>query len=475
MSFVGNRQQVESYKTEAVPQSLQGNDSPASMKGRVTQVSVPSATGNQNASGKLRFVLPNNNVSISRRSMFIKARCSVAYTATLPTHTGPNTSIWFKGPGFSNLGGYAGNFGNNSTATNSAITNIAQQLSNAYSLIQRSTIYSGSKVVDMIDYVCDLMSGLILPHATNINWIQNDGTILLGISQSPFNSTSVTTGGFVYWDLCIPVIHSCFNTERDFPAYLLSDSNPLSLEIDLTTFARALTYGSSAVPPVFDYTISRATLCYESVQLPREFIEAQRLATKNIPFVIPQLSYMINQMPISALTNYNCILKMSSLRAAYILPYNNTGYSAANPGIGNVGFGYQRLAGDVAVSTTSGDYTGTNIELICDGETINKINLDNPTISFAALKQALNGSITNYSSSSIANVVSYKVNYFAIGIDTTCFSDESTLMGGTPVNEVQIRLTNFITNATTGAYLANIIFAYDSLLVIKNGKVEIKR
>jgi hypothetical protein len=477
MSFAGNRQQVENYDTMAVPQSLQGNDSPMAMRGKVTQVSVPNLNGDQKSSGKLRFVLPNNNVSISRRSMFIRARCSVAFTATLPTQTGISSNIFFQGPGWigaeNNWNGLT--FDPSSNASNGLIIASGNpQFGNAYSLIQRSTVYSGSSVVDMIDYVCDLMSGLILPHCTSKNWIQNDGTLLLGITSNAMKSTTLTTGGFVYWDLCIPVPHSCLNSERDFPAYLLSDSNPLSLEIDLTPFNRAIGLGSTVTPNPVDYTISRAALCYEAVELPREFIEAQRLQTKKIPFVIPQLSYMINLMPISALANYNVNLKLSSLRAAYILPYNNATYTSTWVGSNRV-FAYQRNGGDVAASSAVGDFSGSNAQLFVDGRCINQINLDNPTMTFVALKQALKGSITDYSSSSVANYVSYRINLFAIGIDATCFSDQSTIMGGTPVDQAQIVLTNFITNATTGAYLANIIFAYDSLLIFKNGKVEVKR
>jgi len=480
-SFLGNNQSVENYSTVAVPQSLQGNDSPMAVRGKVTQVSVPSANGDAKSSGKLRFILPNNNVSISRRSMFIRARCSVSFNATLPDLTGTSSAIWFQGPGpVTGQNGAIYNTGttNDGTANDSSFLYNIAALSNAYSLIQRSTIYSGSAVVDMIDYVCDLMSGLILPHSTNQNWIASDGQALLAICSPPMKSTTLTTGGFVYWDLCIPVPNSCFNTERDFPAYLLSDTNPLSLEVDLTTFARAIAYGSSVQsrpPNPLDFTLSRVALCYEAIELPREFIEAQRLQTKKIPFVIPQLSYMINQMPISALVNYNVNLKLSSLRAAYILPYNNATYTSNFPNNAR-SFAYQRNATDVAPSQVTGIYDGTNVQLFIDGRCVNQVNLDNPTMTFVALKQALKGSITDYtSSSSYANLQRYKHNYFAIGIDTTCFSDESTVMGGTPVDQAQIVLTNMVRDATVGTYLANIIFAYDSLIIFKNGKITTKR
>jgi hypothetical protein len=348
------------------------------------------------------------------------------------------------------------------------------QLGNAYSLLQCSTVYAGSKAIDRIDYLCDFMSGLILPHNTNTGWIQGDGNVMLGIGTPPVLSTTATTGGFIYWDLAIPIPHSCFNTERDFPNFMLSTSNPLSIEIDLTPINRAIAYGSvvttNGAPS--DYTLSRIALCYESVELPREFVEAQRASTTS--FIIPQLSYLITQMPISQLANYNATLNMSSLRAMYILPSNRATY--VSQFVVATSFNYVRNAGDVAALTATGEYSGTNAQLYLDNELVNQTNLDSPVMTYVALKQALSGSITNYTNTSLAAMnYQYKNCYFAIGIDTTNFGDQSTVMGGTPVNKAQILLTNFITNATTGTYLANCIFAYDSLLIFKNGKIDVRK
>lgn len=477
MSFAGNRQQVESYKTEAVPQSLQGNDSPASMKGRVRQVAVPSTTSDQRSNGKLKFVLPNNNVAISRSSMFLKARVSVSFTTTLPGQGAIASSIWFQGPGPSNVtGGNLQGYAQNSSPNN--ISTISMPIiGNAYSLIQRSTLYCGSEVVDRIDYVCDLMSGLILPHATSTDWVVGDGSSLLAILTPPYRSTTLSVGGYIYWDVCIPITHSCLNSENNFPLYLLSDENPLSLEIDLTSFNRAIGYGTTTATygPILEYTLSKVALSYQSIELPNEFIQSQRLATKKIPFVIPQLSYMINLMPISALSNYNCVLKMSSLRGVYILPFNGANYVSTYANNATV-FAYTRNANDNLTSGVFGGsgFDGTNVQLYCDGELINKINLDNPVLTFVELKQALKNSITSYSGPSLGNSVVYKLCYYAIGINTTLFSDGSTIMNGTPVNEAQIVLTNMFSSSTS-AYLANIIFAYDSLIIIKNGKITTKR
>jgi hypothetical protein len=448
------------------------------MRGKVKQVSIPSANGNQTASGKLRFVIPNNNDSITRRSMFLRARCSVNYKATLPGSSNANSSVFFKGPGLSSGAFYDSSNALLPQATSSAAYSSGDsfpQLSNAYSLIQCSTVYSGSTVIDRIDFLCDLMSGIILPHCTNPLWILNEGGILLGCVAPAMCSTSVTTGGFVYWDLAIPITHPCFNSERgDFPNFLLDSNNLLAIDIDLTSLNRALYIGPSAVTnAILDYNISNAHLCYESVELPREFIEGQRLATKKTPFVISQLSYLINQMPMTAAANYNVALNMSSLRAAYILPSNTSSYTYNWTAIAS--FQYQRNAGDVPIGQGTGNYVGTNAQLFIDQQVVNKINLDNPTMTFVALKQALKNTITDYTTCTLGGLTLYKLCYFAIGIDTTNFSCSSTIMGGTPVKDAQIVLTNFITNATTGTYLTNIIFAYDSLLIFKNGKITVKR
>jgi hypothetical protein len=226
---------------------------------------------------------------------------------------------------------------------------------------------------------------------------------------------------------------------------------------------------TGTTPTTSNFTLTQASLCYEAVDLPGEFVDSMRMRVKSNPFVIPQLSYIITQLPLSALASYTCGLNVSSLRAAYVVPFSAASYST-DP---TVIFSYNRAgAADVAITATGGNYTGTNAQLFCDGRLVNSVNLDNPAMTFAALKQALCGSITNALVPSIASRETYKQSYFAIGIDATAFSDQSTVLGGTPCSQATISLTNFQANPT---FLATVIFAYDSLLVIKDGVVEIKR
>lgn len=466
-SFLGNRQETNSYETVAAPASLDSNDSPQAMKGSVRQVAVASSSGDQQSSGLVVFSISAANASITRRSMFIRARVQVAYSATLPDYSTTALTTAFQGPGV-----LVAPETMSTTGSALAVTGVAcvQQLANAYSIVQRSTLYSGGAVLDQINFLCDVMSGLVLPHSTNRDWLTTDGANLIAVAQRAIPSTSATTGGNLYWDICLPVPHSCFNSERDFPLYLLGPGTPLSLQVDLTPITRALKLSTGTTPTNANFTLSQASLCYEAVDLPGEFVDSMRMRVKSSPFIIPQLSYIVTQLPLSALSSYTCGLNVSSLRAAYVVPFSAATYST-DP---TVIFSYNRAgANDVTpITATAGNYTGTNIQLFCDGRLINSVNLDNPAMSFAALKQALNGSITNALVPSIASRETYKQSYFAIGVDATAFSDQSTVLGGTPCSQATIALTNWQANPT---FLATVIYSYDSLLVIKDGVVEIKR
>jgi hypothetical protein len=313
------------------------------------------------------------------------------------------------------------------------------------------------------------MSGLILPHATNRDWLTTDGANLIAVAQRALPSVTVTTGGNLYWDICLPVPHSCFNSERDFPLYLLGPGTPLSLQVDLSAITRALKLSTGTAPTSSNFTLSQASLVYEAVDLPGEFVDSMRMRVKSSPFIIPQLSYIVTQLPLSALASYTCGLNVSSLRAAYVVPFGAASYST-DP---TVIFSYNRAgAQDVGITATAGVYATTNVQLFCDGRLINSVNLDNPAMTFAALKQALNGSISNALVPSIASRETYKQSYFAVGVDATAFGDQSTVLGGTPCSQATVSLTNFQQNPT---FLATVIFAYDSLIVIKDGVLEVKR
>lgn len=465
MSFLGNHQETNSYQTVAAPQSLDSNDSPQSMKGSVRQVSVASSSGDQQSSGLLVFNVAAANASITRKSMFIRARVQVPYTNTVADYSTAALTTAFQGPGVLVTAETMATTGSALAVTGAAGI---QQLANAYSIVQRSTLYSGGAVLDQINFLCDLMSGLILPHQTNRDWLVTDGANLIALAQRAIPTTTLTAAT-LYYDICLPVPHACFNSERDFPLYLLGPGTPLSLQIDLTPITRAMKLSTGTTPTSSNFTLTQASLCYEAVDLPSEFVDSMRMRVKSNPFVIPQLSYIITQLPLSALASYTCGLNVSSLRAAYVIPFSAASYST-DP---TVIFSYTRSgAADVAITATGGNYTGTNAQLFCDGRLINSVNLDNVAMTFASLKQALNGTITNALVPSIASRETYKQSYFAIGIDATAFSDQSTVLGGTPCSQATITLTNWQANSS---FLATVIFAYDSLLVIKDGVVEIKR
>jgi len=463
-SFLGNRGEVHNYQTVMAPSSLDSNDSPQAMKGSVRQASIASSSGDQTAGGLVLFNIPAQNASITRRSMFIRARVQLAYTNTLPPYTSSSASTYFQGPGILVAADTMSTTGTALSQTGAYIP----QLSNAYAIAQRSTVFSGGQVLDQVNFLCDVMSGLILPHSTNRDWLTNDGANLIALAQIGIPQAT-TTNSTLYWDIALPVVHSMFNSERDFPLYLLGPGTPLSIQMDLTSITRALKLATSGVTVANNFTLTQASLCYEAVDLPGEFVDSMRSRIKSSPFVLPQLSYIVTQLPLSALASYTVGVNCSSIRAAYVVPFSANSYST-DP---TVAFNYNRAgATDVGITITAGNYTGTNWQVFADGRLVNSINCDNPAITFAELKQALNGSVSNPLLPSIATRETYKQCYFALGMDLTAFGDESCVLGGTPASQLTLSLSTWQGNPS---FLATVIIAYDSLLVFKDGIVEVKR
>lgn len=468
-SFLGNRGEVNSYQTVAAPASLASNDSPSSMKGSVRQASIASSSGDQSSGGLILFNIPAQNASITRKTMFVRARVQLAYSAALPTYTASANSTFFQGPGplvtCESLGGTA--YPTLPVYGGTQPVSVIPQLANAYALILRSTVFSGGQVLDQVNQCADFMSGLVLPHSTNRDWLTNDGTSLIAVAQCGIPQAA--TASNLYWDVTIPVVHSMFNSERDYPLYLLGPGTPLSIQIDLNAILRVFKLNTAGGTAPNNFTVSQASLVYEAIDLPGEFVDSMRSQTKSTPFILPQLSYMITQLPMSALASYTVGVNCSSIRGVYVVPFSAATFST-DP---TVSFAYNRNgASDVAITATVGNYSTTNYQVFADGRLINSVNLDNPALTFAMLKQALNGSISNPLLPSLATRESYKQFYFALGLDTTVFGDASTVLGGTPASQLTIALTNFQANPT---FIATVIIAYDSLLVFKDGMVEVKR
>ena len=451
--YTGQVSESHSYNTQEIPLSLKSNNSAQAIRAnnRHFQLATSSAS-TQSSGGILLFNIPPSNIAISRSTMYLRCRVTATCTA-FPTYADANTSMFFSGPGplvapTLSTGAAAGGA-------------FVPQLSNGYSWIQRLTLYgTGSSVVDQCNYVNDTMNCMLM-HNTAPQFLANDGQIQIGVAR-PWDRSGGTQNAYI--DLCLPLPLSCFNnSQHDFPLYLCN--NPMTLQIDMASFARAI--GTGATTAATEYTVSNTFLCYEALELPHSLIEAERQAVKTHPFIMPLQSWLNVQVPLSNLASYTLGINASSVRNVFILPLGAAAYVAD----GNAD-NYVRTVGNTDVATSWG--SGTNLQIYIDGNIKNSCILDNPVMQFMQLKQALHNNIqSSVIYPSISTLASYVLNYYALGIDCVSFDDESTIFGATPASNLNIQLTNYQAQPT---YLATVLISYDTLLAFKEGgMMEIKR
>ncbi len=139
--YTGQISESHSYMTQAIPHSLQSNNSQQSIRAnnRHFQLST-SSSSSQSSGGVLLFNIPPTQGAVSRGTVYLRARVSVPTTAA-PTYADSANSLYFSGPGTLQTVQKA-------DGTQSAGT-VVPALSNAYAWIQRLTLYgTGSAVVN---------------------------------------------------------------------------------------------------------------------------------------------------------------------------------------------------------------------------------------------------------------------------------------------------------------------------------------
>jgi len=450
--FTGVVSEAHNYQTQEIPQSLKSNNSAQSIRAnnRHFQLST-SSSSSQSSGGVLLWQIPPTNGAIGRETMYLRCRVT-ATNAAYPTYATALTSMTFKGPGAEGVGVL-------SDGTNTA-GSVLPALSNGYAWIQRLTLYgTGSAVVDQMNYVNSTMD-MLLAHNSNANWLTNEAQATLGVAR-PWDRVAATANSYI--DLCLPIPLSCFNNSSiDFPLYLCR--NPMTLQLDMASFARAITTG--ATTGCTEYTVSQAYLCYEVLEVPHSLIEAERSAVQGgHPFIMPLQSWLNVQVPQSVLSSYTLGLNASSLRSTFISLVNAASYASGT---------HIDYARDFADSAAIGWGSGCNAQLYLDGNIKNSSLFDNPVQQFTQLKQALHNNIqSSVVQPSVSNFAGYLLYYFALGFDCTSFDDESTIFGGSPVSNLNIQITGLGANTT---YIANVMCLYDTLLAFQqDGVMEVKR
>jgi len=440
--FTGVVSESHGYQTQEIPASLKSNNSAQAIRANNRHFQLAtSSSSSQSSGGVLLWQIPPTNGAISRETMYLRCRISTTGATVAATYAGAATAVGFKGPGSASAAPYI------------------PVLSNGYSWIQRLTLYgTGSAVCDQMNYVNSVMD-MLLAHNSNPSYIFGEGQSLLGINRQ-WDTAADTVNSYI--DLCLPLPLSCFqNSSIDFPLFLAR--NPMTLQLDISSFARGITVGATTLGT--DFQVSNAYLCYEVLEVPHSLIEAERSAVQGgHPFIMPLQSWLNVQVNKSVMSSYTLGLNASSLRSCFVSIVNAAAYASATP------IQYIRDASDTSTAWGS----GVNAQLYLDGNVKNSSIFDTPVMQLIQLKQALHNNIqSSVIQPSISTFSTYNTGYFALGFDCTSFDDEGTIFGGSPVSNVNIQLTGFTANPT---YLVNVMCLYDTLLAFQaDGVMEVKR
>jgi hypothetical protein len=460
------------YMNQAIPKSLESCSNPQSIKTRNRQIQLSSTSQSQQQGGLILFNIPPSNYSISKGTMCLKATITVTGTALGNNNAGtaaPGNTIGFQGPGVITpafaAAGYA--FTNGGLNAGNVPT-----LGNGYSWINRLTLYgASSSIVEQQNFAAENLN-LLLMHNSNPTFLLNDGNIMMGVganwnypAPAAINNTSAS------YDVVLPLPLSVFNSAtQDFPLYLIN--TPLTLQIDINSLARSIFKGTSANPEndctITNMTVSNTYLIYQAVELPSAHIEAERLACKSAPFIMPCTSTLNVSVPQSLLSSYSLGLNCSSLRSAFLMFSNGDGYLSSRQ------LQYVRPNSDIPANTYYGTGAGVNNILFLDGVQVNSAIYDNAQMAFYGLKNALHHNAqASVIYPSPCNMTGYTKSNYAVGWDTSSFNGESELMVGQPVTTVNYQCTGLNANAS---YVATIINVYDVLVAFTgDGSMEVKR
>jgi hypothetical protein len=449
--FTGVVSESHAYQQQEIPHSLKSCQSAQAVRANNRHFQLATSSSNsQSSGGVLLWQIPPTAGAISRETMYLRCRVT-ATCAAAPTYADAANTLTFKGPGLL-VSGVKSDGNSTAGAT-------IPSLSNGFSWIQRLTLYgTGSAVIDQMNYVNSVMD-MLLAHNTNAAYLQTEAQALLGVAR-PWDQLGA--GPNAYVDLCLPLPLSCFNNSgQDFPLYLCK--NPLTLQLDLASFARSITSG--ATTGATDFTVSNAYLCYEVLEVPHSLIEAERSAVQGgHPFVMPLQSWLNVQVPKSVLSSYTLGLNASSLRSVFVQIMGAAAYAS------NAQISYVRGADDSSANWGS----GVNAQIYLDGNVKNSSIFDNPAQQFIQLKQALHNNIqSSVIQPSFANFPLYLLQNNALGWDCTSFDEEATVFGGSSVSNLNIQLTGYSSNPT---YIGTIMCLYDTLLAFQaDGVMEVRR
>lgn len=487
---------------KALPTQFDPRLKPSSVSGRTFRVSIPAS----NASSFIENQTMIFNIPTNRKSCFLLPDSSyLRYTIK----AGSATQSASSGTAVATAAIVSPiQVGYNATSISTA--NVGANLAaglfvdhDAYSIINSSTLYSGSNVLEQISNANIVYNYLLDTNFSYSNALSQSGNF--GMYVPTVDPTEIRRGQFLSWTgnstgtataatvaanvfeantFCTPLLSGLLglgSNGQAIPIHKIQDV--LRLELLLETQAKAFCQlGSIATLP--PYTVINAQLELTYVELGQEGMDLiNSMSPPSNPQFIVGTSYghYTNIIKTGTTGLYNCLVpcKNASLRSLHCLPRRNTeitsssSYSLSsrvNPNIDYFNFivsGTSVPQSPIFLTNASstGGYSEANIEIMkCFGSLIATDKgtlLNNNNFNVAATGNTSTGV---FAVSTAAE--SYK-NAFAIGIDTELYNPQS----GVIVNGLNClaESTYFQANITTNPgddFTLDFISLYDCVFIL---------
>jgi hypothetical protein len=363
-----------------VPSSVLGNDQKVFSGAKSTVRSVASDSGSGSGpSSSILFSIPCGALSFLKpNSMYLRCKVEVAQVVAA-----------------GNTWGFAGN---SLTSSNS--------WGGASSLINRiNVMLPGGSIMTYNNY--NHFRNAVLPHALTTSYIYNDLRQLEYVGVNKLNTTAATAlsrQAYVSIPLFIPLF--C-NANQAFPLLLLPNGSNITLEILTETVNNAIYATTTAVT---GYTISEASLVYETIDVPYSFKEGLLASKAGQQFLMHVNDYWsVGPVSTTQSVRYAIGCGLSSLKGVVAT---------------------EQLANDISATTNKKKYASnalSRFNVMVDGQYITIGNIDNDAVSYAEMNRAL-GRLNDPNMQSFLEVIA--TSTAETGLRNT-YSDYNFLIGAT--------------------------------------------
>lgn len=346
----------------------------------------------------------------------------------------------------------------------------------ATAAINRISTYVNSVQIDNQQNAWSLYD-TVLSHSTSADWLNHDGTVMLGSGVLYYNTVGAATSSQSY-TFCVPLL-GLLGSQQAMPLYLVNGT--LQVQLDWASSAYQV-YTAGTNDPVFtNILVQNVQLVYDKVMPEEAFVSKVRhdmMAGQKYVFGYTNFSSTVLPMTFGASAgtlNLNYGLNVSSLRGVVLSQYNSS-----------------TLASSGAAPSISNCLNQFQVSL--DGRLISSLTLNSvtdPALVFAEMQKAFgrifDASITDLCVNSApaaaagangnASGGTFLTNYFSAGASAQRIN-EGLSFQGSPASILNIQCgwngtTNQITQVSSTCYI--IIISDFQLLIDATGSVEIVR